>query len=467
MNKKVIRGVLIALGAVILASGIVYLGFAGYYSRRFSYRTYINGVYCTGRGVESVSRELSGKVGYMGLTVIDKDGTEYRISPSDVDFKADYSDSVKRIFDSASPLCWGRALAGPLEYEADCEISFNEEKLNTLLAGSDFCNSNVFTETANAELVRTTDNGYVIKDATIDMVHPELVYDAVSQAILSMEDTLDLKEAGVYESLPETAERQNLYSLYERIDSFQNFKLTYVFDDGEEVIDSGVVATWIQHDKNGNFVFDDVGNPILDDVRMRVSLDRIIDRHESVNKQRQFKTTAGKEITLEPGLYGNDIDNDAEFEWVHEAFTKGYTKRVREPKYLCRARATGENDIGDTYVEVDIENQMLYYYEDGELALETEVVTGNERTHCSTPAKLCYVYYKQRNRTLHGPNYATFVYYWMAVNGHIGLHDATWRRKFGGEIYKTDGSHGCVNMPKAKAGELYDMLELGTPVIIF
>ena len=73
----------------------------------------------------------------------------------------------------------------------------------------------------------------------------------------------------------------------------------------------------------------------------------------------------------------------------------------------------------------------------------------------------------QRNRTLRGPGYASFVYYWMAVNGNIGLHDATWRRRFGGDEYKYNGSHGCVNMPKSKAGELYNMVEVGTPVVMF
>ena len=55
----------------------------------------------------------------------------------------------------------------------------------------------------------------------------------------------------------------------------------------------------------------------------------------------------------------------------------------------------------------------------------------------------------------------------MPVNGNIGLHDATWRREFGGEIYLKSGSHGCINIPKDKAGELYDMVVIGTPVVMF
>ena len=50
-------------------------------------------------------------------------------------------------------------------------------------------------------------------------------------------------------------------------------------------------------------------------------------------------------------------------------------------------------------------------------------------------------------------------------NGY-GLHDATWRSSFGGDIYKYSGSHGCVNLPPSKAGELYDLISVGTIVII-
>ena len=50
---------------------------------------------------------------------------------------------------------------------------------------------------------------------------------------------------------------------------------------------------------------------------------------------------------------------------------------------------------------------------------------------------------------------------------NIGMHDATWRSSFGGTIYKTKGSHGCINMPYEKAQELYGYIEKGTPVICY
>lgn len=80
---------------------------------------------------------------------------------------------------------------------------------------------------------------------------------------------------------------------------------------------------------------------------------------------------------------------------------------------------------------------------------------------------VCYVYEKQKNRVLRGPGYASPVKYWMPIKGGIGIHDARWRSEFGGDIYKTSGSHGCINTPEEEMARLYECAEVGTPVVLF
>ena len=65
-----------------------------------------------------------------------------------------------------------------------------------------------------------------------------------------------------------------------------------------------------------------------------------------------------------------------------------------------------------------------------------------------------------------GPNYRSHVNYWMPIVGHIGIHDADWRNEFGGEIYKTSGSHGCINVPPENMPELFAAVQTGTKVIV-
>ena len=62
--------------------------------------------------------------------------------------------------------------------------------------------------------------------------------------------------------------------------------------------------------------------------------------------------------------------------------------------------------------------------------------------------------------------YESFVKFWMPFNGGIGMHDASWRGSFGGDIYKYSGSHGCINMPPKKMPKFYNMIEIGTPVAV-
>ena len=130
--------------------------------------------------------------------------------------------------------------------------------------------------------------------------------------------------------------------------------------------------------------------------------------------------------------------------------------------------------LGGTYVEVDKCDQTVYYYENYELQMASECVTGTETNPSrSTPTGIYSIYMMERGRTLRGAQqadgsyaYSSYVNYWMAFNGGIGLHDATWRDDFGGSIYWYSGSHGCVNLPYWAAEELYNMVDIGTTVIV-
>lgn len=122
------------------------------------------------------------------------------------------------------------------------------------------------------------------------------------------------------------------------------------------------------------------------------------------------------------------------------------------------------NKFDHTYIKVSINNQKLYYYKYNKLVLETDVTTGK---YNATKTGNFKIRNKVRNTYLATKRYKSFVKYWMAYDDNTyGLHDASWRREFGGNIYKTNGSHGCVNIPTDKMKELYYMVEVGTPVYI-
>ena len=118
-------------------------------------------------------------------------------------------------------------------------------------------------------------------------------------------------------------------------------------------------------------------------------------------------------------------------------------------------------------MEIDYTSQHVWYYENGELKLESDLVSGNIAKGNGSPDGVFKVVYKQSPAVLVGEDYESDVTYFIVFAYNVGIHDASWRSNFGGEYYKTRGSHGCVNVPLAFAASLYEMIEKDTPVIAY
>lgn len=453
---------------VLLGIAGIYFGLAGYYAERFCYGTWINGVYCTGKTVDEVNLELITLATFDKVEVIDRNNNSYEVLLEEIEYSMDYKDALHEIKDSQDSFKWIRYYGIVQDYSIMPKVSFSEEKLKEQLFGADFMHTEVLAVGNRPEIVLEED-GYHLYDHTANQIVPERVCMSVAEALHNLEETVYIEnEKGCYVTMPVTQENLDIYKLWNDIYAFQSFEITYILGDREEKIDSGIVSRWIARDENtGAFIRDEQGELVLDEAKVLEYVICLGEKYDTVGKPREFMSTRGDLVTIEKSTYGNDIDEEEECILLIEDFKMGRSGLKREPIYASRAWSQGEDDIGGTYIEVDMTEQMLYYYVDHEIALETPVVTGNMRRGWDTPAVVCSIYGKARNRVLRGATYATFVYYWMPVYGNIGLHDATWRRQFGEDIYMTDGSHGCINMPKDMAAELYGMVEMGTPVILF
>lgn len=196
--------------------------------------------------------------------------------------------------------------------------------------------------------------------------------------------------------------------------------------------------------------------------------------YNTLGESRKFKTTPGKIIKIEGGAYGFALDQDAEYEQLIKDLTSGKPVK-RDPLWNMTGFTEYQigNDIGDTYVEISIKKQHLWYYKDGKQIVSCDVVTGNPYMGYSTPTGTYGLSYKQYGATLRGENadgseYESEVFYWMPFFGNYGMHDATWRSYFGDEIYLGGGSHGCVNMPLKSAEKLFNNLaDRNVPVVVY
>ncbi len=466
--KKKLLGIGIACGSIVLLLTGAYFFFTYYYSQGFTCGVWVNGIYCTGYSVEEMNDILASQNTYTEVVVRAKGGEELIVNTQDIDFRLDYTQALEEVRSKQSPYKWISYYFEPCYYEVEPQVCFSEEKALEILDDALFMHRETY-DIENTPVIKWSDAGYVLEDNTKGLLLRWKAQDAFVKALAEMDPEVDLEESKCYANLIQTDEMRQTYALWEKIDAFQSFSVTYQMGEDREYIDKGVVSKWILLDESGNIVFDENGDLVLNEEKVYEYTATLSEKYDTIGKERQFKTTKGDVITITFSKYGNDLDEEKEAVALIEAFYNNETGTIREPVYKTKAKCQGENDIGGTYIEVDMTAQRMYYYEDYELKLESGVVTGNMRLNHDTPAMIAPIYYMQRNRILRGEGYASFVYYWMAFYRGYGLHDATWRREseFGTDTYLRNGSHGCVNLPKDVAAELYEYVEIGTPVITY
>lgn len=466
MKKSAIFKGSVIGGAIIVASLLaMYLGLSRYYSDGFSYGTWINGVYCTGKSINEVNRELLTECNYEGLTIIADNGKSYTIFPEEVDLSFSYEQPLEMYLQRQNPYLWidnltkqskDKTLLPAITY--DKEVFENKLKSFGIVEGKS-------NDARQIEILKGN-NGYYLINERERVLDAALARSLIYDAFENLQTEVDLNMAGCYSDLPLSQEMEDTLKLWEQLSDYQTCGIIYQFGDEQVPIGAEIVCNFLTLDENGNFVLDENGKLCTDEEKVYAFVDELADRYDTVGGIRQFHATRGEIVAVEGGIYGNKLDREAEKEYLLDAFLNKKNE-VHTPEYVQMAKKQGLDDIGDTYIEVDMTQQKLYYYVEGKLVIETPVVTGNTSLRRGTPCGTNYVYAKQRNRTLKGADYESFVRYWIPVKGAIGIHDASWRSEYGGEIYKRNGSHGCINTPLDEVSKLYDMVEIGTPCVMF
>ena len=166
------------------------------------------------------------------------------------------------------------------------------------------------------------------------------------------------------------------------------------------------------------------------------------------------------DITDKVKIEGN-VDTNTEGDYIEKLIVTDEAGNTTTKEIKVKV----EEKYKHSYINVNKTTQTVEYYEYDELLLTSPIVTGNDY---NTPLGEFIINNKLEYAILVGEDYEVGVNYWMAYIGSThGFHDATWRSSFGGDIYTYDPTHGCINMPTDKAGELFYLVEVGTPVYIF
>ena len=442
------------------------------YTDKFMIGTYVNGNDVSGQTVEEVEEDIRARVeDTYSLTLTFRDGEKETITPEEIGYRYVSTGEVEQAMKDQNPLTWVlRNMGKTVEIDVPENHTFDEAKLAEVVkAMPEFQVENVVTPT-NAylnitdknefEIIPETQGNAPIADAILPTLN-ELVTNSEMEGSLT-----DIK--GAYETPTVTADNQDLIYQCDNLNKFLSTKITYKLPkDVTKTIDRGMLINWITRQDNGYYYLDDA--TIRDNCAKYVAeiAKEVDERHTSI----PFPSTNSGTINLSCAEYGHVIDQPGETEALYKEI-KEYTSEEKEPLYSLNKDVDAR--FGGTYVEADLSNQHVYYYENGQLILDTPCVSGTKYDSSRhTVLGLYSIYYKQRNRTLRGPmvngtpSYTSFVNYWMPFYRGYGLHDASWRGSFGGTIYYSSGSHGCINLPYNAAATLYEHTEVGTPVIVF
>ncbi len=460
------------LAAIIGAFVFYYLTQSYQYTDKFMIGTFVNGNDVSGQTVAEVEEDIRARVeDTYSLTLTFRDGEQETITPEQIGYKYVSTGEVEEAMNNQNPLTWVlRNMGKTVEIDVPENHTFDEAKLAEVVkAMPEFQVENVVTPT-NAylnitdknefEIVPETQGNAPIADAILPTLN-EMVTNSEMEGSLT-----DIK--GSYETPTVTADNPDLIYQCDNLNKFLSTKITYKLPkDATKTIDRGMLINWITRQDNGYYYLDDT--TIHDNCAKFVAeiAAQVDERHNSI----PFPSTNSGTINLSCAEYGHVIDQPGETEALFKEL-KDCTSEEKEPLYSLNKNV--DSRFGGTYVEADLSNQHVYYYENGQLILDTPCVSGTKYDSSRhTVLGLYSIYYKQRNRTLQGPmvngvpSYTSFVNFWMPFYKGYGLHDASWRGSFGGTIYYSSGSHGCINLPYNAAATLYEHTEVGTPVIVF
>lgn len=470
--RKIFRFVVFfLLGGLALGTGL-FFALAMYYRNSFPVNTWINGVYCTGRTVEEVNEELGKAQEDISFCLVDAEGGSWDIPLSAADIRPDYTAELKKYLKQNASFYWLKNLEEPVSSQLlPGKYVMDEGKLREYFEALPF----VMAEGEREEGVHIhrTGDGYDLQDDNSGHLNREKAYSYLKECISRGQTDIKIEEGGCYEDLPDSAEDKRQRRIWAQICEFTDRCSRIRYDMGAETVEisPGTAASFLEAEPGGGCpALDSAGLITVSETAVREWVENLASQYDTWGTEREFEATRGETVTVKYVTYGTQLDAEAEYAYLMGTLAGGQESAETMPHipaYIHEGYARGLDDIGDTYIEIDMTEQRMYYYADGELTLETDVVTGNTGRRMGTPQGINFVYAKQRNRTLRGADYASFVKYWMPVKGNVGIHDASWRSKFGGQIYKSNGSHGCINTPSDVMSQLYELAEVGTPVIMF
>lgn len=437
-----------------------------YYEDHFLPGTFINSIDCSEKTVAEVEELFAQEAKDYTLTITDVLSQTDVITASDINLEADYDVSFQSLMDGQDVSNWRKAEQNPVNYEAGNAWSFDEVLLSKRIEASPLFQN--MTTSKDAEILyNETMRLYELQPEVIGTkIDLKQVEQLAIEAVKSVQHDLVLADSGLYSDVVKADDA--MAATVNALNAHCKGTVDFLFDpEPKESMPTSVVKEAL--------VLDASNNVTINTEPISAWIDELAAKYNTYGTAREFESTSSGTVTLaDDGTYGWKMNKEETLKVAVEALETGVPY---EGGCIWDQKAASHKigaDWGNEYVEIDLNVQEVYFYRDGSCLWSSSCVSGNPAKNNRTITGVYSIQSKERNRTLRGPQadngtyaYTSFVSYWMPFCGGYGLHDASWRSSFGGSIYKRSGSHGCVNLPTWEAPELYDLISVGTPVIVF
>ncbi|MBR4707869.1 MAG: L,D-transpeptidase/peptidoglycan binding protein [Pseudobutyrivibrio sp.] len=451
----------IKIGIVLAVVALIYLVGSLFFRSHFYIRSKVNGVGASFKTAESTYEKIVDSADKYTISFIDAEGNVVNeVSSKDLGVAVNYDESqVADLLHSQTGFGWIGRIFIPAEYYTATGNSYNAAAVKAEAAKLDF-SSHKSTKESEDAYIKFDGSRFVIVDEVYgDVIDQQGIEDAIIYAVENLQTKINIADGTCYHKPHVLAADADINAACDQLNKYMDTDIHYDLGEGiSEEIPADVKSTF--------FTWDDAFKISFDRDAMGEFVNAMGKKYNTFGKAKEFTTTSGEQITVPAGSFGWKIAYDGEIDAII-ADLEGGQDVTRDFTYLYKATSHGEHDYGNNYVEVNLSEQHVYVYKDGQMVFDTNCVSGKISTDHGTHTGVYPIAYKQTDATLRGDNYESHVNYWMPFNMGEGLHDATWRSKFGGTIYRNGGSHGCVNLPLSSAKTIYGIVEAGWPVIVF
>lgn len=460
----------LVLLAIVVALLLAYVVGGVYFTSHFLPNTTVNGEDVSNMSVGELSNYVT-NLGATYKTTVKGQGLDFVIEGKDIDFTYDGATYGSEAGAQIAAWSWPMELSRPHAYTVERGISFSVEKLDELVTEAVGKFNDSAKEPTNASAKYDDDEKkFVIEPEVIGtQLNNRSVQTKVEQGVSGMSTVIDLDASDLRQPKVSRDDEQ-LVSVVKRANKLLKKKIPIrIAGQDAKEIDSSLLKSWLSINDNQELDVDR-------DAIIEWAQGPLSDEFDTVGNKRTYTRPDGKEFEIEGGTYGWMLNGEELANTIADNLLDNNTDAIDAPmKQTADSWNPNGQEWPNRYIDADLSEQHVRMYdEDGNVIWESDCVSGNTTENHGTVLGAFFIQEKVSPMKLIGldenndglPDYESDVTYWMPFDGGYGLHDATWRGVFGGNIYTYNGSHGCINLPYTDAQQLYNMVNVSDAVIV-